>query len=135
MQECHDSGVLWAEAIMMEPRPQRKGKVADALKNCDNDPAIFTATARIFWTDRKLDKARNWFGKAIKHDPDFGDAWAWWYKFELAQGTPDQLALVEEKCITADPKHGEVWQKVAKLPQNYFIRGKELLKLVAEKLD
>jgi hypothetical protein len=35
------SGVLWAEAIQLEPRPQRKSKSIDALKRC----ALGTSTA------------------------------------------------------------------------------------------
>lgn len=135
LQECHDSGALWAEAIMMEPRQHRKSKVADAIKNCDNDPIIFMTMARIFWIDRKLDKARNWFSRSVKHDPDFGDAWAWWYKFESATGTPENVSQVISSCIAAEPKHGEVWQRISKTPANYFVRGEDLLKLVAEALD
>ncbi|KAI0229684.1 U4/U6 x U5 tri-snRNP complex subunit Prp1 [Massospora cicadina] len=124
LQECPSSGGLWADAIMMETRQQRKSRVADAIKNCDNDPIIFTTMARIFWNDRKIDTARNWFARATKHDSDYGDAWAWWYKFELAVGTPEQLQSVVSACAAADPKHGEVWQRVSKTPANYFVRGR-----------
>lgn len=42
---------------------------------------------RMFWADRRISKAREWFHKTIKLDPDFGDAWAYWYKFEKQFGT------------------------------------------------
>jgi len=32
LQECPHSGVLWSEAILMEPRQQRKAKSVDAIK-------------------------------------------------------------------------------------------------------
>lgn len=71
----------------MEPRPQRKTKSVDALKKCDNDPIIIATIARLFWAERKVDKARTWFEKAVKVDPDRGDSWAWFYKFECQHGT------------------------------------------------
>jgi len=41
---------------------------------------------RLFWSDRKVDKARSWFTRTVKIDGDFGDAWGYFYKFELAHG-------------------------------------------------
>ena len=46
MQECPASGILWAEAIFMESRPQRKTKSVDALKRCEHDPHVLLAVAR-----------------------------------------------------------------------------------------
>jgi pre-mRNA-processing factor 6 len=71
----------------MEPRPMRKARSVDALKKCDNDPAVIVAVARLFWFERKIEKARTWFSRACKLDPDNGDAWAWWFKFECQHGT------------------------------------------------
>jgi hypothetical protein len=39
-QDCPNSGLLWAEAVAMAPRPQRRTKAADAMKRCDNDPHV-----------------------------------------------------------------------------------------------
>ena len=86
LQECPASGALWAEAVKMAPRPQRKAKSVDALKRCDNDPRIIASIANLFWQDRKVDKARSWFNRACTIDPDFGDHWAAYYRFELQHG-------------------------------------------------
>lgn len=43
--------------------------------------------SRLFWSERKINKARDWFHRTVKIDPDFGDAWAYFYKFELLNGT------------------------------------------------
>ena len=56
----------------MEPRPQRMSKALDALKKTDSDARIIIVVARVFWADRKLDKARTWFTRAIATDPDLG---------------------------------------------------------------
>lgn len=42
---------------------------------------------RLFWAERKISKARQWFARTVKIDGDFGDAWAHYYKFELVHGT------------------------------------------------
>lgn len=87
LQDCPHSGLLYAQSIWWELRPQRKARAVDALKKCNNDPRVIATVARLFWSERKLDKARSWFERACNADPDLGDLWAWWYKFELQHGT------------------------------------------------
>ncbi len=53
-QENPTSGVLWAEAISMAPRPQRRAKSVDALKRCNDDPHIIAAVAQLFKNDGKV---------------------------------------------------------------------------------
>merc|ERR1719411_1495843 len=60
LQECPNSGLLWAEAIQMEAKPQRKTKSVDALKKCEHDPHVLLAVSKLFWSERKLTKARDW---------------------------------------------------------------------------
>lgn len=88
--QCRTAGILWAEAIAMEPRAQQKTKSSDALKACDNDPNVIMAVSRLFWRDRKEEKARSWCNRAVTLDPDLGDAWANYYAFELQHGVPEQ---------------------------------------------
>lgn len=88
LQEVPDSGLLWSESIWhLEPRPQRKARSLEAIKKVENDPILFITVARIFWGERRLEKAMTWFEKAIVSDSDFGDGWAWYYKFLLQHGT------------------------------------------------
>jgi pre-mRNA-processing factor 6 len=114
LQECRNAGILWAEAIAMEPRAQQKTKSSDALKACDNDPHVIVAVSRLFWRDRKEEKARSWCNRAVTLDPDFGDAWGNYYAFELQHGTAEQQAEVLRRCVVADPKHGDEWTRVSK---------------------
>ncbi|KAI8372270.1 PRP1 splicing factor, N-terminal-domain-containing protein [Choanephora cucurbitarum] len=135
LQECPSSGIIWTEVIFMEARPQRKARSVDALKKCEHDPVVVTAVARLFWTDRKIEKARNWFQKAIQIDPDQGDSFAWWYKFELQHGTQEQQSACIKRCVLAEPRHGEVWQSVAKDVGNIGKKTEEILKLCADTLE
>ncbi|KAJ1332152.1 hypothetical protein BSLG_008969 [Batrachochytrium salamandrivorans] len=131
LQDCSSSGLLWSEAILLENRPQRKARSADALKKCENDPLVVATIARLFWAERKIDKVRNWFNRAVKTNPDLGDSWAWWLCFEMAHGTQEQIDDVIRKCVAAEPRHGELWPVESKRMSNVGRKTEEILKLVA----
>lgn len=135
MQENPNSGILWSEAIFMEPRPQRRSKSVDALKKCDNDVYVVIAVARLFWAERHVDKARAWFNKAVKLDPDNGDAWAYFLKFEIQQGNEAARDEIVKRCVAADPHHGVVWPTVSKAVENMGKSTTQILTLVTSKLE
>jgi len=130
LQESPDSGLLWAYAIATDPRPVRKARSYDALKRCTDDALVFCAVAKLFWLDRKVRKARNWFNRAVTVTPDFGDAWAYFYKFELEHGNPAKQEQVIKRCLEADPRHGELWQAISKEDENSSLKTDEILKKV-----
>lgn len=130
------SGLLWAERIWrLEQRNQRKPLALEAIKQVDNDPVLFVTVARIFWAERRLEKAATWFEKALILDPDVGDSWAWYLKFLDQHGTPEKRQDAVAKCVAREPRHGEVWQQVRKDPRNAGKGVEEILKLVKEKVD
>jgi pre-mRNA-processing factor 6 len=118
LQACPSAGVLWAYAIELEPRAQRKGKIFDALKKCHDDANVFVASANLFWADRKVEKARDWFNRAVTVLPDWGDAWAHFYRFELQYGVAEQQQAIMKRCEDADPRHGVLWTRVSKAVGN-----------------
>jgi len=132
LQECPTSGILWAHAIATDPRPARKSRSYDALKRCSDDSHVFVAVAKLFWVDRKIKKARNWFNRAVTAEPDNGDAWAFWYKFELENGTEDKQKHVLKKCTEADPHHGELWTRVSKAVENHSMKPEAIVKMIAQ---
>ncbi|XP_053382294.1 pre-mRNA-processing factor 6-like [Mercenaria mercenaria] len=132
LQECPSSGILWAEAIFMEPRPQRKTKSVDGLRRCEHDPHVLLAASKMFWSERKIAKAREWFNRTVKIDPDLGDAWANFFKFEIMHGDEDSQKQVHKRCTAAEPRHGEQWCHVSKDIRNWRLKTDELLPLVAE---
>jgi len=136
LQQVPTSGLLYTESIWhLEARTQRKPRALEAIKKVDNDPILFVTIARIFWGERRLEKAQNWFEKAILLDSDIGDAWAWYYKFLMQHGTDEKRADVIAKMILSEPRHGEVWQSVAKDPKNAGKSQEDILKLVVGKLE
>ena len=138
MQEvpAASSGPLWAERIWhLEPRNQRKSLALEAIKKVDNDAVLFVTVARIFWGERRIEKAATWFEKAVLQDPDIGDTWAWYLKFLEMHGEADKRADVVSKCVAREPKHGEVWQRILKDPKNSRKETKEILEIVKSKLE
>ena len=89
LQECPTSGILWSMAIWAEPRPTRKSRSVDALKKSKDNAIVTCTVARLFWAERKVEKARQWFSRSVAtvQDRDQGDHWAWWLKFERQHGT------------------------------------------------
>uniref|UniRef100_M8C4I5 Pre-mRNA-processing factor 6 n=1 Tax=Aegilops tauschii TaxID=37682 RepID=M8C4I5_AEGTA len=135
LQECPTSGILWAAAIEMVPRAQRKSKSSDAIKRCDHDPHVIAAVAKLFWHDRKVDKARSWFNRAASLAPDIGDFRALYYKSELQHGNADTQRDVLKRCIAAEPKHGERWQATSKAVENSHQPTDAILRRVVLALD
>lgn len=134
MQECPSSGILWAEAIFLENRPVRKRRSVDALKKCEHDANVLLACSKVFWIEGDIDKAREWFERTIKIDPDFGDAWGYYYKFELIHGTEAQHEDVRRRCSSSEPRHGENWCKISKNIRHWKLKTDEILCLVAHHL-
>lgn len=87
LQECPTSGLLYSMSIWFHPKPVRKARAVDALKKTQDDARVICTIACVFWEDGSYEKARTWFGRAKTADPDNGDIWATWWKFEDRKGT------------------------------------------------
>lgn len=137
LQECPSSGILWSMSIWSEPRPTRKARSVDALKKTkEGDPVVVCTVARLFWAERKVEKARAWFGRAVKAaEGDNGDLWAWWLKFEREHGTEEQREEVRSRCVAAEPHHGPEWQGIIKDTKNTRKTTREILEMVADALQ
>ena len=131
LQECPKSGHIWAEVIFLESRTERKSKSVDALKKCEHDPVVLLAVSKLFWSEHKKQKCREWFNRTVKIDPDFGDAWAYFYRFEQLNGKPEDQQDVKKRCIVAEPHHGELWCAVSKNIENWCLNTEQILHLVA----
>ena len=118
----------------MEPRAQQKTKSSDALKACDNDPMVILAVSRLFWRDRKEDKARSWCNRAVSLEPDLGDAWANYYAFESMHGTAEQQAEVLRRAVAADPHHGDEFTAILKDPRSLRLTTQDVIKKVAVRM-
>jgi pre-mRNA-processing factor 6 len=130
LQECPKSGLLWSEQIWQEPKTKRIPRATDALHKCETDPILVCTIARIFWSDRKLDKAKSWLQKAIKADLDVGDSWGWFYKFLIEHGgetTEAEVTDLLQQMEKADPHHGLLWPEIIKQDEHVNKSRRELL--------
>jgi pre-mRNA-processing factor 6 len=134
LQECPSDGSLLAENIYMSPRVQQKSKSADAIKRCPEDPRVIAAVASLFASDRKIEKARKWFDRAVLLDPDLGDSWARFYAFELRINDQDRLEAIRKRCVQAAPRHGELWAQVLKEVSNRTRSTSDILEMVSKKI-
>ncbi|KAJ7097220.1 PRP1 splicing factor, N-terminal-domain-containing protein [Mycena belliarum] len=139
LQACPSSCHLWAISVWRESRPTRKSRAADAMSKSGKHPLVLCTVARLFWAERKIEKARDWFHRAVQaaleDSLDLGDIWAWWLRFEREYGTETRQQEVVSACIAAAPRHGEVWQPIAKALGNEAKSTADILNLVVDALD
>lgn len=106
----------------------------DALKKCEHDPQVLLAVSKLFWSEHKIGKCREWFQRTLKIDPDLGDAWAYWYRFEQLHGTDKQQEDVKKNCLTAEPHHGELWCSISKDIKNWCFSMEQILIAAAKEV-
>ena len=134
LQQLPSSGALWSLAIAYEPRAGRKTKMADALKKTADDARVLATVAQQFWLESKHVQARKWFQRAATANPDNGDIWATSYRFELAHGSPQDQDQLRTNIQNAKPKHGPIWQSVAKDPAHKGWTLLQVLDTVAQRI-
>lgn len=135
LQECPKSGLLLAETILTAPRVEQKSKSTVAIKRCPESPLVIAAVASLFAAERKIEKARKWLERAVLLNQDLGDSWARYFAFEMKHGSEERQKRIKERCVKAEPKHGELWQSVAKSMENRQKNVGEILELVAKAIQ
>uniref|UniRef100_A0A2K6EDE8 Pre-mRNA-processing factor 6 n=1 Tax=Macaca nemestrina TaxID=9545 RepID=A0A2K6EDE8_MACNE len=125
LQECPNSG---KGLMALEPFP------CPRTLSCSHSLWFPSFRNRLFWSQRKITKAREWFHRTVKIDSDLGDAWAFFYKFELQHGTEEQQEEVRKRCESAEPRHGELWCAVSKDIANWQKKIGDILRLVAGRI-
>ena len=114
LRKYPQSGRLWTAAIQLEPRATRKAKIVDALDKCADSPEVMLEAAKLFWEERKMEKARLWFRKCVDFAGKWGDAGIYWYLFETQQEdcrAEEVMNLVKDRQF----KYGDVWELTDKL--------------------
>ena len=135
LQECPNSGILLAEDIEQAPKVGKKAKSTVAIQRCPESPFVIAAVASFFASKRQIDKARKWLERAVVLNPDIGDFWGRYLAFEVQHGTKEQQQSVKDRCVKAEPKHGEIWQSVMKDMSNRHKSIEEGLMLVVERIN
>lgn len=118
LKVCRQSGILWALAIGIEARTGQKAKSADGIRACPESGMVLTEIARFLWRGGRIDKAREWFRRAVEMEPEIGDSWATWVAFEREVGDAERVKKVFDAAVLAEPRVGEGWINVSKQPGN-----------------
>lgn len=130
LQECFNFGILWFEVIFFEVRFQRRIKSVDVLKKCEYDFYVFLVVVKLFWSQWKIIKVREWFYCIVKIDLDLGDVWVFFYKFELQYGIEEQQEEVWKCCESVELWYGELWCVVFKDIVNWQKKIGDIFRLV-----
>lgn len=77
---------FWSEEASAGP-PRGRPSLVQPVPRAAPHRGPRRAPHRLFWSERKITKAREWFHRTVKIDSDLGDAWALFYKFELQHGS------------------------------------------------
>jgi len=134
LQDCPDSGLLWSYAIDSEPMAKRKSKCFHAVKLCQENVWVLLSTAKYFWELRKISRAKDWFERAIRANPDIGDAWGYYYCFTKKHHA-GELPLIIQRCVDNDPRHGYLWCQISKKVGNEGLKTAEILEQVAASIS
>uniref|UniRef100_A0A0E0JGQ7 PRP1 splicing factor N-terminal domain-containing protein n=1 Tax=Oryza punctata TaxID=4537 RepID=A0A0E0JGQ7_ORYPU len=124
---------LWLAAVRAELRHGNK-KEADALlaKGITGVPNKWCFVGCSYrdgaTSPTKVNRARSWLNRAVTLAPDIGDFWALYYKSKLQHGNADAQKDVLQRCVAAEPKHGERWQAITKAVENSHLSIERLLK-------
>lgn len=115
LKECPEYNQLWSYAIELEPKATRKKKILEALDKCRQDPYVNISVAKLFWKERKMEKARKWIEKSTFERPEIVDSWAALYLFELEEAGNDkaQSVLAQAKAVDST-RQGRLFSKIKK---------------------
>jgi pre-mRNA-processing factor 6 len=91
LKECPNSGMLWSMAIELE-KNNKHAKASDALKKCETSIYVKTAVGKLYAKEKHLEKARTWLDNAVRSNPEYGDAWIYYYSLEKQLG--DEVIVI-----------------------------------------
>ena len=137
LQQCPDSGLLYAFEIEIEPLASKKGKCVPAIKKCPSNVHVFTEVGKYFIQIRKLKRAKEWFERAVIANCEYGDAWCFYYWFAVKYGMAEkEQQNIMNRCVQSNPKYGMLWTKVSKRIGNEGLSKKQILmKVVKEWIE
>ncbi|EGR31141.1 pre-mRNA splicing factor, putative [Ichthyophthirius multifiliis] len=134
LKECPDYSQLWSYAIELEPKATRKKKIVEALDKCRQDPYVNISVAKLFWKERKMEKARKWIQKSLLERPDIVDSWATLYLFE--KDDDEKSGKAEEAFLKIkngeEKKQGRLYMKVKKSDEGWKMSFDEIFQKILE---
>lgn len=110
-----------AALLRLNQKPREKKKIVDALNACQDDPYVNLSVAKLFWKERKNEKARKWIEKAILLNKNIADSWAALYFFLLnIANDKNEAQNIYNTIIRDKPKIGRLWNQVKKSEEAFL---------------
>lgn len=134
LQECPESGKLWAEEIKITEKAMQKSRSNDAIRKCQRDPDLLIQIGTMFYHDGYLDKALRWIAQAVNGRPSDGDLWAIQYKLVSLNCTPGEQLKVVEDCVNSKPTTGKIWTSITSKKENKKKRIEEILLIASQQI-
>lgn len=131
LRECPASGAVWALAMALASKSDRRARTGDALRACGTDSRVVAEAGKVLWRDHKIAKARAWLLRACGLDGGNGDAWAALLAFEKTHGGEEKVKEVERKVGGREDCRGDVWTAVRKAIGNETLSTVEVLREAA----
>ena len=128
LQQFNNNGKIWALAIELASKKEKKSKIAEAFQHCNNNLDLFLVIARLFAQERKAEKARAWFEKCLKLNDEVGDVWLFYYEFEKVMADEERVKGIEDRIQAAEIRKGKIWRDVRKKEGNKEIGNLDLIK-------
>ena len=111
LQEFSSDGRLWSYAISLCDSKNKKTRTAEALERCSEDPYLLLAIARLFQSERKFEKARGWYEKALAKGSWLGDIWIYYYSMEEKLKEAEKKENILLRCSELEIRKGDLWKK------------------------
>ena len=113
------SAILWCENIRMASKQQARNVYAMALKKTNDNPMVILTIAHDLWKNGKIDKAYQFFKACIGKDPEYGDAYIYYYAFLLKFGSKEEMKDLEEQLSKHfELFYGSYWKELIKKDGN-----------------
>ena len=110
LQVFPNNGKLWSYAVELTDSKLKKAKIADALEKSPDCPYLLLTVAKIFQFERKFEKARGWYEKALFKGSWLGDVWVFYYNMELKIGEIEKAEKILERSKNFEIRKGEIWK-------------------------
>jgi pre-mRNA-processing factor 6 len=110
LQIFPSQGRLWSYAISMADPKVKKTKIAEALEKSSNCPYLLLSVAEVFQSDRKFEKSRTWYQKALNKGNWLGDIWIKYYSMEKLLKEDQKAEAILSKSLDVKIHKGKLWK-------------------------
>jgi pre-mRNA-processing factor 6 len=130
-KEFPESGLIWSLAISIE-KINKHPIAAEALNKCERDEKVMLAVAKMYADEQLYEKAKKWLENIIRVNPQYGDAWIYYYKLEKDLENDSEEIL--KRCKEANLSSGHLWKSITRKIENSKLKTHEIIQKAIDNL-